>query len=259
MFFSALGACLLPSVSQPPEPVANAATSESTPAAPAASAAMDASMSAARDAADATQAVSNEPAAADAGASSGEPASSSEGRNAASGGRGTMHAAGQGGGEVRGGAQADPPRAGKGGAVSPALPAALGAKCRSAEECASGHCADGVCCNAACEGECEQCNVLRQEGRCVLLDGEPDFDSCPDSTNICVRGVCARVKGNGSDCTMDDECGSSVCDFPGSGFCCAIRCPVCHACAAGGEECAPSNGRSCGGNNVCVNGDCQAQ
>jgi hypothetical protein len=43
---------------------------------------------------------------------------------------------------------------------------ALGAPCASGEQCASGHCADGVCCDAACDGSCEACSAaLKGEGK----------------------------------------------------------------------------------------------
>ena len=34
----------------------------------------------------------------------------------------------------------------------------LGSPCESAVECTSGFCVDDVCCDAACEGDCEACD-----------------------------------------------------------------------------------------------------
>jgi parallel beta-helix repeat protein len=46
------------------------------------------------------------------------------------------------------------------------LPRANGLPCGSAAECASSHCVDGVCCDTACDGAGEQCNLPPQIGTC---------------------------------------------------------------------------------------------
>lgn len=242
-----LVACILPSVTQQPAPPA--VTSSENATTPPAS---DFSTSVAPDSGSAAAPVSEPSATADAGMSMTEPSASAADRNAGSAGMSAMSIAGRGARAAMAGA----PSAGRSGPAAPAQPLARGMACRSAEECASGYCADGVCCNATCEGECEQCNTFREEGRCIKLDGEPDFDSCPNSIQICARGVCRLP--NNAICAADNECASGVCGDSPSGRCCAMRCPICHNCT-NGETCEPISGPGCGGNRVCMEGSCLSQ
>jgi len=51
----------------------------------------------------------------------------------------------------------------------------LGGQCPSGEDsaCVSNHCADGYCCDAACNVECDRCNLTGSEGTCLFLaEGE---------------------------------------------------------------------------------------
>jgi len=71
--------------------------------------------------------------------------------------------------------------------------AALGGPCTDANECASGFCVDGVCCDAACDGTCEACNVTGTEGTCTPHDPgtDPDDECMPgvcDGASACVSG-----------------------------------------------------------------------
>ncbi len=43
---------------------------------------------------------------------------------------------------------------------------AAGLTCMGANECSSGYCVDGVCCNGACNGTCESCNLSGTAGTC---------------------------------------------------------------------------------------------
>ena len=59
-----------------------------------------------------------------------------------------------------------------------------GQTCGSATECATGFCIDGVCCNSACSGTCEKCNLAGLNGVCsAVLDGQ-------DPDNECLGGFC---------------------------------------------------------------------
>src|SRR5690349_6535137 len=46
-------------------------------------------------------------------------------------------------------------------------PAANGSRCASDGQCASQYCAEGVCCETACTGQCESCGEPAKEGQCV--------------------------------------------------------------------------------------------
>lgn len=54
-----------------------------------------------------------------------------------------------------------------------------GALCASGSQCSSGTCADGVCCNRACAGTCEACNVASSVGTCAaVVDGQDPKGQC---------------------------------------------------------------------------------
>lgn len=65
----------------------------------------------------------------------------------------------------------------------------LGAPCAIDNGCASGRCADGLCCDAACDGACEACAEGGSEGTCVLVTGQPrpGHPSCPE--DACADGI----------------------------------------------------------------------
>ncbi len=70
----------------------------------------------------------------------------------------------------------------------------IGDLCVEDDECKSNHCADGYCCNTACDGLCEACNIVDQEGTCAffgnLTDPEDDCGTC----KLCNGGgACANV------------------------------------------------------------------
>jgi len=69
----------------------------------------------------------------------------------------------------------------------------LGAVCAYGEDCNSGQCQDGHCCENACDGLCEACNVAGSEGTCTLLaSGVDPGQECPlhcDGLGACVSGT----------------------------------------------------------------------
>ena len=70
--------------------------------------------------------------------------------------------------------------------------------CSEDRECTRGFCADGVCCNARCSGQCEACDLDGAVGVCQQNEGPPRSGrpACEGAGGPC-EGVC------GSD---PDEC-----------------------------------------------------
>jgi hypothetical protein len=111
--------------------------------------------------------------------------------------------------------------------------AALGDLCERATDCETGYCADGVCCDAACDAQCEACNA---DGRCRAVTGAP-------------RGGREPCEGAGSTC--GGECDGRVvatCSYPGGSVACGSRCEggneTTSACSGDGE-CVEGSPRSC--------------
>lgn len=108
-----------------------------------------------------------------------------------------------------------------------------GEGCTAGPECASGHCADGVCCNEACEGRCRACD--RNRGTCTPHPA-------------------------GSD--PEQECGLYTCD--GQAYCHASCAGTCsNQCSAqaycSGQRCVADleSGSGCGSNCQCGSGVCE--
>ncbi len=121
----------------------------------------------------------------------------------------------------------------------------LGDACASDQLCASGHCADGVCCSTACDDQCSACN-LSQPGSCLpKAEGAvcPDANLC-NGTETCQAGVC--LAGAPLNCSNDNPCTAEACD-PTTG---CLNNPV-----ESGLVCAPAN--LCQSAATCQNGSCQ--
>lgn len=106
-----------------------------------------------------------------------------------------------------------------------------GAPCDRDAECGSGHCADGFCCNTACTGQCEACDVPPTLGACTTLkSGQPHGGraACP-GTGLCV-GTC-------------DGSSATSCTLPGAATTCGVA-----ACAGG----VVVSSAACNGAGVCL-------
>jgi hypothetical protein len=98
----------------------------------------------------------------------------------------------------------------------------LGAACERATDCESQQCANNVCCNRPCDGQCEGCS---SSGVCAVL-AECAFASC--NGDICVP-VRAPL---GSQCSGKGQCESGFCV---DGVCCENACAdVCQNCGSSG-------------------------
>lgn len=137
-----------------------------------------------------------------------------------------------------------------------------GQDCSSGTECATGACADGVCCDTSCTGACDACNIPASKGTCTLLGvgaaGSPacagglactgTSAGCPTtcstdtqclSTHFCARdGSCQPRKALGQACNVATDCAAGACRMCESGICadgvcCDRACNgACEACTA---------------------------
>jgi MYXO-CTERM domain-containing protein len=124
-----------------------------------------------------------------------------------------------------------------------------GASCDRARQCANGHCTDGVCCELACDGQCEACDVAGKMGACVPVAGAPHGmraacatdGSCGAQTcDGTLRGACGGYVGaetscRKKSCTDGVELAAAVCD--GSGSCPVSSKHACDGFACDGAAC----------------------
>src|SRR5262249_51246605 len=132
---------------------------------------------------------------------------------------------------------------------------ALGQKCAHAADCASGHCADGVCCNSDCPGQCESCALAGQMGTCAAANGAapPGRPPCPAAApdNACSghvcdgsnRDTCAGLAGfsvscGAASCTAGMATSARSCD--GKGQCQGAGISSCTPYVCAGTTCATS-------------------
>ncbi len=113
-----------------------------------------------------------------------------------------------------------------------------GEQCARDSMCISGRCVDGYCCNSACDGQCEACNVTGTEGVCSAVTGAP-------------RGARPACATDGTSCAGTcDGATTTACAYPGSGTVC--RNAACSAGVAtlegtctGGGSCSPLQQQTC--------------
>jgi hypothetical protein len=129
-----------------------------------------------------------------------------------------------------------------------------GVACSRAAQCASGFCVDGVCCESACDGQCEACG---NGGTCGAVTGAPvgerpecaGSDACRGSCDGRRRDACAypgrEVHCRDAECVDGEALLGASCDGRG-------ECPPLErmACPKGCE------GFVCGGDECVVDGDC---
>jgi hypothetical protein len=98
-------------------------------------------------------------------------------------------------------------------------------------ECASGQCVDGFCCNAACGGTCQACDLPGQLGTCSTVTGGAPHGARPPCRG---SGTCTGLCDGKSATACSDstaECAAAQCD-PANNFtldqpveCAAAACP----------------------------------
>jgi hypothetical protein len=116
-----------------------------------------------------------------------------------------------------------------------------GDACASDSFCNTGHCVDGVCCDTACEGQCEACDVT--PGVCARVNGVvhgqrpacAEGEVCSQITNKCgAPGLAgsATCDGDHTTTTADGlaiDCAPYKCDSNGT---CRIACTSVNDCVA---------------------------
>jgi hypothetical protein len=146
-----------------------------------------------------------------------------------------------------------------------------GDPCTSPTLCPSGSCVDGVCCDRACDGQCEACDVAGNVGACTLVNGAPHGTrpACAGS-GLC-QGACDGANATacsfpvaGTEC-VHAQCTNGVattaafCD--GVGACGASTTTNCGAYACGPIQCLTSctSALECASGHVCLSGQCVPQ
>jgi len=104
---------------------------------------------------------------------------------------------------------------------------ARGAECVLDSDCTSRHCADDVCCDTACDGQCEACAVAGSIGVCTQIAGAPMGSRSPCASGAsCQDGTCTTpvkpTSGGGCSCGPTSSplpmlwlCAISLCELLG--------------------------------------------
>jgi hypothetical protein len=151
------------------------------------------------------------------------------------------------------------PTGGDDGAGAPGL----GTPCSDVSTCPSGHCVDGVCCDAACDGQCQACDLEGKVGTCATVSTGPPHGTRPACTggDTTCGGACTGS--SPTSCTYPDAktgCGAAcdgLCD--GAGHCSSNStgsCPGGFACGIGGCKTSCSFDSDCQPRFRCDTGGC---
>jgi MYXO-CTERM domain-containing protein len=165
-----------------------------------------------------------------------------------------------------------------------------GVACGGNNQCTSDTCADGYCCDAACGGQCQACDVAGHLGTCWPVTGAPhgartacltDGSACGGSCNGSATDGCTypddRVSCRTASCTSGTATLAAGCNSRGAcpnvqtqpcspyvcgATACLGDCSGDEDCVAGqfcaGGVCTPKkdDGASCAGNNQCAHDSC---
>jgi uncharacterized repeat protein (TIGR01451 family)/uncharacterized repeat protein (TIGR02543 family) len=135
----------------------------------------------------------------------------------------------------------------------------LGSGCGDASECHAGFCVDGVCCNVACDGQCQACDVAGSVGTCSPVAGAPhgvrtacagDGSACNAACDGVTPGSCTfpdvTTQCRAASCASGVATAAAYCD--GAGSCPAAQTTMCGYFACGASECIVE----CGSDGECV-------
>ncbi len=146
-----------------------------------------------------------------------------------------------------------------------------GSMCTTDADCATGHCADGVCCDTACNGQCEACDVPGSAGTCTAVTGTPHGSrstcagagagsTCGGTCNGTRRAACSypdsSVVCSAPSCAMGTAILASYCD--GMGACPPARTLPCGTLSCGPTACLTmcAMDTDCMAGYACVMGAC---
>jgi hypothetical protein len=121
---------------------------------------------------------------------------------------------------------------------------AVGQPCGAPNECATSFCTDGVCCETACNGVCEACNLPTVAGKCMPVpDGQDPANECPTQP-LPDAGAVIVIEEDGGEVDASADAGASFAQ-PDGGVTtddnqCAGKCNGKRACGFPGAE------RTCG-------------
>ena len=118
-----------------------------------------------------------------------------------------------------------------------------GQACAGAGDCAGAICVDGTCCDRACDGQCEACNVTDHLGTCSPVAGDPRNGraACTAASTLC-GGTCNGLAG-------------ATCAYPSAVTLCASSCSgesFLGSTCDGRGACTADDPRLCAGNFVCA-------
>jgi len=149
-----------------------------------------------------------------------------------------------------------------------------GAACTAGSQCQSGFCADGVCCNEACDGECEACTASLKgsgsDGTCgsIAAGTDPDDECDAEAEASCGRNGFCDGKGACQLYAAGTSCGSSICQgnnvqgqvCNGNGTCVTSAGTACapYVCSAGACKNPCTNSNECQAGFFCQSGVCKA-
>jgi hypothetical protein len=123
----------------------------------------------------------------------------------------------------------------------------LGESCTQPSDCASGYCANQVCCSVACDEVCDLCDTLGICGLATVTDPCEDGNPCTYSDHCTGADATTCVAGTTYDCTPLVCEASSTCD--GTGGCNIVMENPGTACDDG-DPCTPST--TCDATGDCV-------
>ena len=136
---------------------------------------------------------------------------------------------------------------GMGGVVSSCGKKPPGQPCSNASQCATGQCAQGVCCNSACNTACHACNITGSLGVCAGITASSDpqalcaaqAQSTCGTTGQCQAGVCAKWP-SGTQCVAA-SCSNGT---PPTSLTPAAMCDGAGDCATGATQSCAGLGRA---------------